>query len=236
MKLLIIDTETNKINDPKIIEISVALYQVSDNILETGIINQISTLIPFEGEKEIADINDITSELAQFSLTYQEKVIDLIKIIAKDSDYAIAFNAEFDAPLVNSLLETNLNWICAMKDINWGYYKENFKLTDLALWLGIGVSFVHRAGDDVRLLCECFNRRKEMLPEMITNAIEYANSPLVEVIAKVSFEDKDKAKSAGFFWDANRKIWFKKLRQIEAEKLIPSLNFDATISDNSHYL
>ena len=235
MKLLIIDTETTNIEAPEICEISASIYHIGKTKKDTGMLNHVSTLITFEGKKEIESINDISSELTQFNINYQEKLINVIKLMAKDCKYAIAFNAEFDAPIVNSFLDINLNWLCAMKDINWGYYKDTFKLTDLALWLGIGISTIHRAGDDVRLLCECFNRRKEALPKIIEDAIILANSPLVEVKALVSFQEKEKAKEAGFFWDINRKIWFKRMRQIHVNEFIKPLDFQVAISDDGHY-
>ncbi|MFB2937541.1 hypothetical protein ACE1B6_20020 [Aerosakkonemataceae cyanobacterium BLCC-F154] len=65
--------------------------------------------------------------------------------MADSSDYAVAFNTEFDAPLVNQLLGEQ-RWLCAMRDFDWNYPNINayggYKLTDLALWLGIGVSTV----------------------------------------------------------------------------------------------
>ena len=75
-------------------------------------------------------INGISPELTQaagpgdFNLaaTFTRNIWELALI----ADYAVAFNAEFDAPLVNRLLsydalDTDLAWLCAMRDFDWGY-------------------------------------------------------------------------------------------------------------------
>jgi DNA polymerase-3 subunit epsilon len=157
--------------------------------------------------------------------------VGTLKKMANAADYAIAFNAEFDAPLVDKLLNTNLNWLCAMKDFDWGYPAKNdsYKLTDLALFMGIGISTVHRAGDDVRLLVECFNRRKQILPEIVNQAIFVSNSPMIELKALVEYETRSLASNARFHWDGDRKVWTKKLRECRFNEFVKTLEFGAEI-------
>ena len=204
MKLLIIDTETTNIIEPQVCEIAATLYQVSDNVRETGAICSISTVLPVT-ENPAEFVNGITWELTSKN-PFVDESMSLLKRMTACADYTVAFNAEFDAPLVDKLLNTNLNWLCAMKDFDWGYPAKNdsYKLTDLALWLGIGISTVHRAGDDVRLLVECFNRRKQQLPDMVNQAIFVSNSPMIEL--KALIENRELAKTAGFYWDGDRKL------------------------------
>ncbi|WP_226889870.1 hypothetical protein [Nostoc sp. MG11] len=103
-----------------------------------------------------------------------------------------------------------------------------YKLTDLALWLGIGISTVHRAGDDVRLLVECLNRHQN-LPQLINDAIILAQSPMLEIEALVSYEDRHKASKAKFAWDGDRKIWYKSIRKSLLDDFIQSLDFDVSV-------
>ena len=206
MKLLIIDTETTNIIEPQVCEIAATLYQVSDNVRETGAICSISTVLPVT-ENPAEFVNGIAWELTSKN-PFVDESMSLLKRMTACADYTVAFNAEFDAPLVDKLLNTNLNWLCAMKDFDWGYPAKNdsYKLTDLALWLGIGISTVHRAGDDVRLLVECFNRRKQQLPDMVNQAIFVSNSPMIEFKAMVGYDNRELAKTAGFYWDGDRKL------------------------------
>ena len=229
MKLLIIDTETTNIIEPQVCEIAATLYQVSDNVRETGAICSISTVLPVT-ENPAEFVNGITWELTSKN-PFVDESMSLLKRMTACADYTVAFNAEFDAPLVDKLLNTNLNWLCAMKDFDWGYPAKNdsYKLTDLALWLGIGISTVHRAGDDVRLLVECFNRRKQQLPDMVNQAIFVSNSPMIEFKAMVGYDNRELAKTAGFYWDGDRKLWTKKLRKCRFNEFVKILGFDVEI-------
>ena len=229
MKLLIIDTETTNIIEPQVCEIAATLYQVSDNVRETGAICSISTVLPVT-ENPAEFVNGITWELTSKN-PFVDESMSLLKRMTACADYTVAFNAEFDAPLVDKLLNTNLNWLCAMKDFDWGYPAKNdsYKLTDLALWLGIGISTVHRAGDDVRLLVECFNRRKQQLPDMVNQAIFVSNSPMIELKALVEYETRSLASNARFHWDGDRKLWTKKLRKCRFDEFVKTLSFGVEI-------
>jgi DNA polymerase-3 subunit epsilon len=231
MKLLIIDTETTDINDAKVCEIAATLYQVGENIRETGAICSVSTVLPVT-ENPAEFVNGISPELTLNAPGWIAPIfVGTLKKMANAADYAIAFNAEFDAPLVDKLLNTNLNWLCAMKDFDWGYPAKNdsYKLTDLALFMGIGISTVHRAGDDVRLLVECFNRRKQILPEIVNQAIFVSNSPMIELKALVEYETRSLASQAKFHWDGDRKLWTKKLRECRFDEFVKTLSFGVEI-------
>ncbi|MTJ14735.1 3'-5' exonuclease [Anabaena sp. UHCC 0187] len=229
MKLLIIDTETTDINDAKICEIAGTLYQVGDNVRETGAICSVSALLPVT-ENPAEFVNGITWELTSKN-PFVDESMSLLKRMAACANYTVAFNAEFDAPLVDELLDTNLNWLCAMRDFDWDYPAKNdsYKLTDLALWMGIGISTVHRAGDDVRLLVECFNRRKQQLPEIVEQAIFVSNSPMIELKALVEYETRSLASNAGFWWDGDRKAWTKKVRECRVADFMKTLSFETEI-------
>jgi DNA polymerase-3 subunit epsilon len=231
MKLLIIDTETTDINDAKVCEIAATLYQVGENIRETGAICSVSTVLPVT-ENPAEFVNGISPELTLNAPGWIAPIfVGTLKKMANAADYAIAFNAEFDAPLVDKLLNTNLNWLCAMKDFDWGYPAKNdsYKLTDLALWMGIGISTVHRAGDDVRLLVECFNRRKQQLPDIVNQAIFVSQSPMIELKALVEYETRSLASQAKFHWDGDRKLWTKKLRECRFDEFVKTLSFGVEI-------
>ncbi|MEA5619940.1 3'-5' exonuclease [Cronbergia sp. UHCC 0137] len=235
MKLLIIDTETTDISSGIVCEIAATLYNVGDTPETTGAIYSVSTLIPIENNKAEA-INGISPQLTQLTKEYSNigiNILDAIIDMTAIADYKVAFIAEFDAPIVDSLLKLESgNWICAMKDINWGYPAKahgSYKLTDLCLWSGIGISTAHRAGDDVRLLVECFNRRKESLPKMLDDAIKLSQSPIVKIKARVEFEEKDLAKNAGFIWDSDRKIWIKEIRECKVKEFVETLGFKVVI-------
>jgi DNA polymerase III subunit epsilon len=229
MKLLIIDTETAD-NENTPCEISATLYQVEEY---SGAIASVSSLIPVEANSAQA-INGICPELTQAAHPIYQPSLALLREMSAIADYGVAFNAEFDSGVVNQFFPDLINqpWLCAMRDFDWGYHSINshggYKLTDLALWLGIGISTVHRAADDVRLLVECFNRHKNV-SKLVNDAIALAQSPIVEIKALVSYEDRHKASKAKFAWDGERRIWHKSSRKCLLDNFVQSLDFDVSV-------
>lgn len=229
MKLLIIDTETADYDNSPC-EISATLYQVGEHC---GAVASVSTLIPIQANNALP-INGIAPELTTSSIPIYKNALSFLKEMATQTDYAVAFNAEFDSDVVNQFFPglISVSWLCAMKDFNWGYHSINshggFKLTDLALWMGIGISTVHRAGDDVRLLVECLNRHKN-LPKLVEDAIALSQSPMIEIKALVSYEDRHLASKAKFAWDGERKIWHKSIRECLLEDFVGTLDFDVSV-------
>ncbi|MBD2491393.1 3'-5' exonuclease [Aulosira sp. FACHB-615] len=229
MKLLILDTETaDDENTP--CEIAATLYEIGEY---SGAIASISTLLPITTNHAQA-INGISPKLTQTSHPIHKTALAFLREMAAIADYAVAFNAEFDSEVVNKFFPDLITvpWLCAMRDFNWGYHSINahggYKLTDLALWMGIGISTVHRAADDVRLLVECLNRHKNPT-KLVEDAIALAQSPMVEIKALVGYEDRHLASRAKFAWDGDRRIWHKSIRQCLLEDFVKTLDFDVSI-------
>ncbi|MDM3846108.1 MAG: hypothetical protein PT116_13925 [Aphanizomenon gracile PMC638.10] len=110
MKLLIIDTETTDINDAKVCEIAATLYQVSDNVRETGAICSISTVLPVT-ENPAEFVNGISPELTLNAPGWIAQIfVETLNKMPNAADYAIAFNAEFDAPLVDNSRFAHFFW------------------------------------------------------------------------------------------------------------------------------
>lgn len=241
--LFVVDTETTGLSaeTAQLCEISGTLYRIGLCKEITGAIASVSTLMPVKFDDLITNeseaITGITQELTTSVCGYAEaygyhkSAVDLFVEMAHSADYMFAFNAEFDKAFLKTLIRTD-NWICAMQDFDWGYPKKthgNYKLIDLALWLGIGISTVHRAGDDVRLLVECLNRCKGNLTDSIDKAIVRANSPILEVQALVSYSDRELAKTAGFSWNAPQKIWLKQVKECDLQEFVQALNFKVQV-------
>lgn len=241
--IFVVDTETTGLSPEtaQLCEISGTLYRIGLCQETTGAIASVSTLMPVKSDHFITSeseaINGITQELTTSvcgfaeSYGYQKHAVDLFVEMANSADYVFAFNAEFDKAFLKTLIRTD-NWICAMQDFDWGYPKKShgsYKLIDLALWLGIGISTVHRAGDDVRLLVECLNRCKGNLTDSIDRAIVRANSPIFNVQAIVGYADRELAKAAGFSWNAPQKIWLKQVKECDFQEFVQNLNFEVEV-------
>ena len=223
-KLLIIDTETTSLEtDTQVCEVAATLYNVDADVRKCGAVASVSFLIPVD-QNGAESVNGITPELTQILGTSGgDEVSDLFLHLVSISDYLVAFNAEYDKPLVNNFLDISENdycpWLCAMSDFDWGFTNKskygNYSLINLTLHFGIGISTAHRAGDDVRLLVEVFNRNKQNLTQLLDKAIFRANCPTIEIIALVDFNRKDLAKDVGFVWNGTNKTWTKKLKECD---------------------
>ncbi len=110
MKLLIVDTETTDINDAKVCEIAGTLYHVGKNVRETGAICSVSTVLPVT-ENPAEFVNGISPELTLNAPGWiAPTLLGTLKKMADVADYAVAFNAEFDAPLVSCQLLGIINF------------------------------------------------------------------------------------------------------------------------------
>jgi DNA polymerase-3 subunit epsilon len=185
------------------------------------VIASVSFLIPVN-ENQAESVNGITPELTQLQ-NIGDQSYQYFCYLIEEADYLVAFNSEYDKPLLANLIfnfgYTHFSWLCAMSDFDWGFTNKskygNYSLINLALHFGIGISTAHRAGDDVRLLVEVFNRNKASLTQLLDKAIFRANVPTIEILALVDFNRKDLAKDAGFVWNGANKTWTKKLKECD---------------------
>lgn len=132
---------------------------------------------------------------------------------ANDSDYLIAHNAVFDQQwgLFDELWQP---WLCTYEDFIWPRNPNPTSLVNTALNHGIGVTKAHRALSDCQLIAELFDRTED-LQGAFEKAIARSESPVVRVVASVSFEEKELAKNAGFRWIPEEKLWVKNLKEVD---------------------
>lgn len=241
MKILIFDVETTNLIDKQIIEVAACLYRV-DNYAR-GVICSASCLFT-QKKNDAENINKISPELTRSSTKIlQENFKNMVYAMLGEANYCTSFNIEFDRPLVQSMFnevpeaiakefpEATLfpDWFCSYKDIDWDLMPKNtFRLIDLALELGIGVTEVHRAASDVNLLVQCFNRVPN-IGEKIAEAIANSTQPTVLIHANVSYANKQLAKEAGFQWDSNNKKWSKNLKKDKYEEMRKIWDFETTV-------
>ncbi len=108
-------------------------------------------------------------------------------------------------------------WL-ATEDMPWPRSEPGVRLTEVALYHGVGVTQAHRALADCQLIAALFERMVELghdLEAMFAHALR----PKAIFQAEVSFADKDKAKAAGFRWNAQRKQWLRSMAIADAAQL-----------------
>ncbi len=214
-RILIIDTETTGL-DPKVdavIEVGAILYSVEHATALTAW----STLLP-AGTNAAEAINRIPaaalSDAPDPSLCWAN-----IASMAETAGAIVAHNAEFDRGFVPAILRTIRPWVCSKNDLEWPKQeKPGQSLVSLVLAHDLGIATAHRALADCDMLSRLFTRARELgcdLSAMMARGMR----PKAQFQALVSFDEKDKAKEAGFQWEASTKRWLRTMAIEDAAAL-----------------
>ncbi len=213
--VLIIDVETTGLT-PKtdvVIEIGAVLYSVS----HAAIIEVHSMILDATDN----DSNPITQNAAEHINRIPARLLrdgyapelawPFIEQVGRQAQAVLAHNAEFDRSFVPAEVLANKPWICTY-GIRWPRETAPaMSLVNLALAHGLGVVDAHRAINDCLLIARLLTRCAEMGPGTIDSLLAQGLRPQAMFQALVSFDDKDKAKAAGFRWDGPTKKWLRKM-------------------------
>jgi DNA polymerase-3 subunit epsilon len=219
MHVLGLDFETTGIDPEKdlIIEVGAAVWDVSNKRPKALLSEMIAIDIPVP--PLITQITGITdSDLQQWGVPVHDVLLRL-KQMASMCDYVIAHNGtRFDQLFLNRYGQQNplwvidKPWIDTMTDLPYPHNIVTRKLSFLAAEHGFLNPFSHRAVFDVLTMLRVFS----LYP--LTDVLANLQSPLVKIMAKVSYEEKSKAKDLGFRWDPQNRFWYMEIRQRTWEK------------------
>jgi DNA polymerase-3 subunit epsilon len=135
----------------------------------------------------------------------------------------VAHGAEFDRRWLPRLQG---QWLCTYEDAIWPRVPgETGSLTAIALAYDVGIIRAHRAIEDCLTLAAVLSRVHE-IEGGLRLWYERAMEPRQELIACVSYNDRQLAKDAGFRWDGDRKVWWKQVRQSVLVDFAGELPFD----------
>lgn len=223
MKILALDFETTGLLHEKeafITEIGAALFSsYTGRVLESfGAVLQVppGQHIP----PHIVHLTKLNIHDCDNGMDRPQAFETLVGMIAKADAILTKNGVMFDIPM---MLRDPLFQLCygefaklpPVIDLNWDIplppSVKGRSQNHIACDLGFLNPFPHQALPDCLTLIEICRR-------IVTNwekALESASSPIVEVEAVVKYQDKDKAKSAGFTWDKDRSGWFKVMRQAQ---------------------
>lgn len=184
-----------------------------------------STLVfpeDFNGLPEnVVRLTGITDGMIRSSGINIDDVIHQFTELSESCHAVIGHNiTNFDLPVLASVSDGLLSYPWNNTIIDTAYdvpYPPEVQYTNLTYLCGfynVINTFSHRA------LADCF-ATVEILRNFDINEVErIAKTRFVDVIAKVSFDDRDKAKSARFRWDPEARVWFKQIKEgmVEHEK------------------
>lgn len=235
-KILFLDFETT-ITRPfdatkaEIIEVGAALFE------DGSLLEHVSFLVRPDNYKHdpmSTELCGITETMVENANIVTAGAILMVNHLIMKADFIAAHNGtQFDKIVYENecartkMRKTDKTWIDTMLDIPYPAKIETRKLTHIAADLGIINPFAHRAGLDVLTMAAVFY--KFPTDEIIRNAL----SPVIKLKALVKTpwtdngieKEVDKAKKRGFKFDANEKIWFKNIKEVNLEKETKDLGF-----------
>ena len=215
-RLLILDTETTALSPQQgqCIEVGAVLFDVSSR----SVLMQVSFLLPCERNPAQA-INGIPAAVSRLDQPWRSGLACFEAMVA-DADAVLAHNAAFDRQWFGSgdLPALGKPWICSMEDIRWPAERQlrpTPSVRDLALAYGVPVWAAHRALTDCIYLVQVFQRCDE-LEALLQAALE----PRRLVRARLSYDERQLAKEAGFRWNEPvPKAWSRRLSDREIAAL-----------------
>lgn len=227
--IIILDTETTG-QDPEtcaLVELAWATYH-----LDHGLVDARSILVDPGAGAEVPDVVGIDAGMAhEYGTTAWVAVLEMDRD-ALNGEGALAYvahNAGFDARVIERHQpdeaegsESMRRWVCTYRDIEWPL--GNRSLNETAISHGVGVVSAHRALDDVMTLVRLHDAVRGMghdLRAMYARAM----APRVRCVARVSYDDRQQAKDAGFTWDGERREWWRAVIADEVDAFVEALPF-----------
>lgn len=208
-RILILDTETTGLDSSKdsVIEVGCILFDVEH---ATPLVSY-STLLP-AADNPAEPINRIPAAALREIGSAQGDPWAAVAALAAKASAFVAHHAEFDRRFVPAQVRDLLPWICSKDDLVWPRSTGTSRpsLVALALAHDLGVAHAHRALADCELISRLLMRAREMGADL-SSMLERGLRPKVNVIALVSFDDRDKARTAGFQWDPGARVWSRRM-------------------------
>ena len=227
---MIIDTETTGLEPENhcCVEVGAILFDVQSR----AVLAQQSFLLPAE-TNAAEPINRIPAAVTRLSQPWKE-ALHWFQNLLDAADVLVAHNAAFDRQWFGrgELPAVTQPWLCSMEDMRWPadrQLRSRPSVRDLALAYGVPVWAAHRALTDCIYLAEVFARCDD-LEQLLLQGLE----PRQLVRAKVSYDDRQLARDAGFRWnDPIKGAWARRMSAREIQELsFPVVPVDLEAGDS----
>ena len=219
--------------DPTIARVTEIGAVLWDTVMKAPIL-MFSSLVYAENYPEIPPegvaLNGISTDLLQKYGVLPSIAFGNLNSLLNKCDYVVAHNGTgFDKPVYeNELPRVGKGmvvkpWVDTCLDVPYPDHIKTRKLTYLAAEHGFANPFSHRALFDVMTMLRIMHEYT------MDEIIELSKQPTVEVIASVTFQNKDLAKARGYLWDGERKKWVKRMKQSFAAKEVAQAPFHVNV-------
>jgi DNA polymerase III subunit epsilon len=217
--LALLDVETTSL-DPSsghVVELAIGLFSIEHRSL----VRSRSWLIaaPPDAVAETEHVHGIPPALVKARGGPFDAVCKMLHaIFMKEVDVVCCHNAAFDIAWLPPYLQKAKPVVCSCDDLVWPRPSTSRSLTALALAHGVGVLSAHRALDDVLTLARLFERAAELGAD-VEAMIRHGLRPKATFVANVSYDDREKAKAAGFRWEPKTKLWTRRMARDDVSAL-----------------
>ena len=216
--ITILDTETNGLDltQSQCIELGYVRWSVEHRCMQSC-----RSVLLDRKSNEAQSVNGIAPELLRFGVSDREAISVLAEALF-DSDAIVAHNAEFDRQALGPLLDAQVElppWICTLEDFIWPEPSDSQSLVNIALAHGVAVVSAHRAIHDCLLLARLLERLGSDVDSALAVALKRAQRPKAKFVSLEPFARKDEVKAAGFRWDNDRRVWWKRMAIEDAAEL-----------------
>lgn len=232
MLITVLDFETTGVDSSKdqLLEIGAVVVDVETKRMIAAFSNIIEPLKPVDPNVyvEITPLTGLTEKLVStFGIGAGHAGEVLGSMLGLSAGVICAHNAPFERAFVERYWPTiapPLTWVDTATDLELPpHYKGGHSLGQLCYESHISNPFPHSALGDAMatalLLMSCD----------FSKTLDNATATKIEVIAMVSYDDRQKAKDAGFRYDGNTKKWKKTVKEKELETLKTSWPFAVQI-------
>lgn len=205
---LILDTETTGTSpdNDHVIEVGVVIF----SLVHATPVECQSWLVRADGNPA-EHVNGIPSavlaDVANGHAYRRETSWSRLETFVRSCDVIVAHNAAFDASFIPSSLRLLRPWVCTMSDFTWPATSSGRSLLALAAAHRVPIGVAHRAPDDALLIARLLEHVASIGGDLQTMFAQ-AMRPKVKVLAVVSYDDREKAKTAGFAWDSGARRWW----------------------------
>lgn len=229
MLLLGIDFETTsvEVHDPgfRVIEVGMAVW----NTEVRSVVECFSTVIRVDLiPQKISGLTGITTDLTQDgSNSFESCMGTAFNALLRNCRHLVAHNHFFEKEVMERYkidLWQDIVWIDTMTDIMYPDWMGARNLVQLASLHRIMNPSPHRALNDVLVMFDILGQYN------FDDVLAIATTPFVNIIAKVSYDDRNLAKNRGFRWDPVAKVWYKTIREFLLRKEEQEYEFEVEIN------